>query len=171
MDCGADSRFGAEDGFDTQPEIIKYGRSGTRFVSMGHHIAEWYHGLFHLAQATIHDRWVKRLRLVAFLAASSIATQIVLRNFLGDVGLGYLLPSSVLTILVASAIWLVAYPAMWLRMLTVVVEMEAKKEYEALLHEIHKLHRHHHRDQTAAGLSTYSLPEDPESPAAVWSRW
>ena len=126
-------------------------------------LREWYHGLFHLAQVTIHDRWVKRLRLVAFLAASSIATQIVLRSFLGDVGLGYLLPSSVVTILVASAIWLVAYPAMWLRMLTVVVEMEAKKEYEALLHEIHKLHRHHDRDETAAGLSTFSLPEDPAS--------
>ncbi len=124
---------------------------------------DWYHGLFHLAQVTIHDRWVKRLRLVAFLAASSIAMQIVLRSFLGDVGLGYLLPSSVLTILVASAIWLVAYPAMWIRMLAVVVEMEAKKEYEALLHEIHKLHRHHLRDGTPAGLSTPSLPEDAAS--------
>src|SRR5207245_4623703 len=100
-------------------------------------LREWYHGLFHLAQATIHDRWVKRLRLVAFLAASSIATQIVLRSFLGDVGLGYLLPSSVVTILVASAIWLVAYPAMWLRMLTVVAGVEATKEDEAILDAIH----------------------------------
>src|SRR2546430_16420260 len=95
-------------------------------------LIEWYHGLFHLAQATIHDRWVKRLRLVAFLAASSIATQIVLRSFFGDVGLGHLLPSSRGTILVASAIWLVAYPAMWLRMLTVVVDVESKAEYAAL---------------------------------------
>src|SRR5436853_6774450 len=130
---------------------------------MGQRIVEWYHGMFHLAQVTIHDRWVKRLRLIAFLAASSIATQIVLRSALDQGGMGNLLPSSVLTILVASAVWLVAYPAMWLRMLTVVVEMEAKKEYEALLHEIHKLHRHHHRDEPAAGLSTSSLPEDPAS--------
>src|SRR5207245_10601629 len=130
---------------------------------MGHRIAEWYHGLFHLAQATIHDRWVKRLRLIAFVAASSIATQIVLRSFLGDVGLGYLLPSSVLTILVASAIWLVAYPAMWLRMLTVVVEMEAKKEYKALLLEIHKLHPHHFRAPPPPALPPPSLPEDTVS--------
>src|SRR3989475_10162474 len=95
-------------------------------------LREWYHGLFHLAQATIHDRWVKRLRLVAFLAASSLATQIVLRSFLGDVGLGYLLPSSVVTILVASAVWLAAYPGMWLRMQTGVVEMQPKKDDAAL---------------------------------------
>ena len=43
--------------------------------------------------------------------------------------MGNVLPSSVLTILVASAVWLVAYPGMWIRMMTVVVEMEAKKEY------------------------------------------
>lgn len=106
-------------------------------------IGSWYHGLFHVAQATMHDRWVKWLRLIAFLAASSIATQIVLRNALGLVGLGNLLPSSVLTILVASAVWLVAYPAMWLRMLTVMAEMEAKKEFEVVLHEIEKLHPGH----------------------------
>src|SRR5205807_6789764 len=111
--------------------------------SMVARLIGWYHGLFHLAQATIHDRWVKRLRLIAFVAASSIATQIVLRSALGEVGLGSILPSSVLTILVASAIWLVAYPAMWLRMMTVVVEMEAKKEYALILSEIHKLHHHH----------------------------
>ena len=110
---------------------------------MGQRIVKWYHGMFHLAQVTIHDRWVKRLRLIAFLAASSIATQIVLRSALGQVGMGNLLPSSVLTILIASAVWLVAYPAMWLRMLTVVVEMEAKKEYALILSEIHKLHHHH----------------------------
>jgi hypothetical protein len=126
-------------------------------------LRDWYHGLFHLAQVTIHDSWVKRLRLVAFLAASSIATQIVLRSFLGDVGLGYLLPSSVLTILVASAVWLVAYPAMWIRMLTVVVEMEAKREYEALLLEIHKLHPHHVRGGPPPGISTSSLPENAAS--------
>jgi hypothetical protein len=126
-------------------------------------LRDWYHGLFHLAQVTIHDRWVKRLRLVAFLAASSIATQIVLRSLLGDIGLGYLLPSSVLTILVASAIWLVAYPAMWVRMLTVVVEMEAKKEYEALLLEIHKLHPHHFRSGAPPGLAPPSHPEDAAS--------
>ncbi len=120
-------------------------------------IGEWYHGLFHLAQATIHDRWVKRLRLVAFLSASSIATQLVLRSALGGVGLGDLLPSSVLTILVASAVWLVAYPAMWLRMLAVVVEMEAKKEYAAVLKEIHKLHPH--RGPGASAEET--APESP----------
>ena len=106
-------------------------------------LIEWYHGLFHLAQATIHDRWVKRLRLIAFLAATSIATQIVLHGALDSVGLGSLLPSSIITILIASAVWLVAYPAMWLRMLAVVVEMEAKKEYAFILREIHKLHPHH----------------------------
>ncbi len=103
-------------------------------------LSSWYHGLFHVAQATMHDRWVKRLRLVAFLAASSIATQVVLRSVLGYVGLENLLPSSILTILVASAVWIVAYPAMWLRMLTVMAEMEAKKEFEVVLHEIEKLH-------------------------------
>src|SRR5438093_11429392 len=107
---------------------------------MGERIVDWYHGMFHLAQVTIHDRWVKRLRLIAFLAASSIATQIVLRSALGQVGMGNLLPSSVLTILIASALWLVAYPAMWLRMLTVVVAMEAKKAYALTLRELHKLH-------------------------------
>src|SRR5206468_9234618 len=60
MDCPADSRFGAKDWVDTQPEIVKYGRSGTRFVPMGHRIAARYHGLFHLARVTIHDRWVAR---------------------------------------------------------------------------------------------------------------
>lgn len=115
-----------------------------RFVS-------WYHGLFHVAQATMHDRWVKWLRLIAFLAASSIATQVVLRNILGMVGLGNLVPSSVLTILVASAVWLIAYPAMWLRMLTVMAEMEAKKEFELMLHEIEKLHPGH---TTKAGHET-----------------
>jgi len=109
-----------------------------------------YHGLFHLAQVTIHDRWVKRFRLIAFLAASSIATQIVLRSALGSIGLGSVLPSSILTILVASGVWLVAYPAMWLRMATVVVEMGAKKEYAVILHEIYKLHRHHDAAKTEA---------------------
>src|SRR2546423_14195444 len=106
-------------------------------------LIEWYHGLFHLAQATIHDRWVKRLRLIAFLAASSIAIQIVLRSSLGSIGLGSLLPSSIVAILIASAVSLVAYPTMWLRMVTVVVEMEAKKEYSSILREIYKLHRRH----------------------------
>src|SRR5947209_963717 len=114
-----------------------------RFEPMARRFTEWYHGLFHLAQATIHDRWVKRLRLIAFLAASSIATQIVLHGALEAIGLGSLLPSSIIAILIASAIWLVAYPAMWLRMLTVVVEMEAKKEYAVILREIHKLHHRH----------------------------
>lgn len=112
-------------------------------MALGQRFVSWYHGLFHIAQATMHDRWVKWLRLIAFLAASSIATQIVLRNVLGLVGLGNLLPSSVLTILVASAVWLIAYPAMWLRMLTVIAEMEAKKEYDLMLHEIEKLHPLH----------------------------
>jgi hypothetical protein len=116
------------------------------FVSMVRRVTEWYHRLFYIAQATIHDRWVKRLRLVAFLAASSIATQIVLHGALDSIGLGGLLPSSIIAILIASALWLVAYPAMWLRMLTVVVEMEAKKEYALILGEIHKLHHHHQVD-------------------------
>ncbi len=108
-------------------------------------LARWYHGLFHLAQATIHDPWVKRLRFIAFLAASSIATQVVLRTALGYVGLENFLPTSVLTILVASAVWLIAYPAMWLRMLTVMAEMEAKKEYAAILEELRRLHPRAHR--------------------------
>ena len=110
---------------------------------MARRFVEWYHGLFHLAQVTIHDRWVKRLRLIAFIAASSIATQIVLHSALESIGLGSFLPSSIIAILIASAVWLVAYPAMWLRMVTVVVEMEARKEYASLLREIHKLHHRH----------------------------
>ena len=106
-------------------------------------LSRWFHGLFHVAQATMHDRWVKRLRLLSFLAASSIATQIVLRQALGYVGLENLLGSSILTLLVASAVWLVAYPAMWLRMITVMAEMETKKEFEVMLHEIEKLHPKH----------------------------
>jgi len=120
----------------------------------------WYHGLFHLAQATIHDRWVKRLRLIAFLAASSIATQIVLHGALESIGLGSLLPSSIIAILIASAIWLVAYPAMWLRMLTVVVEMEAKKEYALILREIHKLHHRHEVIEGAHESAPISVPKD-----------
>ncbi len=112
-------------------------------MALGQRLVSWYHGLFHIAQATMHDRWVKWLRLIAFLAASSIATQVVLRNVLGYVGFGNLVPSSVLTILVASGVWLVAYPAMWLRMLTVMAEMEAKKEFGVVLHEIEKLHPGH----------------------------
>src|SRR5256884_9869353 len=88
------------------------------FRSMVARLIGWYHGLFHLAQVTIHDRWVKRFRLIAFLAASSIATQIVLRSALGSVGLGSVLPTSILTILVASAVLLIAYSSMWLRMAT-----------------------------------------------------
>ena len=110
---------------------------------MARRFVEWYHGLFHLAQVTIHDRSVKRLRLIAFIAASSIATQIVLHSALESIGLGSFLPSSIIAILIASAVWLVAYPAMWLRMVTVVVEMEARKEYASLLREIHKLHHRH----------------------------
>ena len=100
----------------------------------------WYHDLFRIAQTTMHDKWVKRLRILAFLAAASLAAQVVLHRVLGYVGLGNLLPSSVLTILVASAVWLVAYPSMWLRMLTVLAEMEAKKEFEAMVHELERLH-------------------------------
>ncbi len=123
-------------------------------------LARWYHGLFHLAQATIHDAWVKRFRLVAFLAASSIATQVVLRSALGYVGLGNLLPSSILTIVVASAVWLVAYPAMWLRMLAVMAEMEAKKEYAAILHEIQKLHHRRSATETPPEPSRSPWPEN-----------
>src|SRR5512136_413191 len=122
---------------------LYYGRGGAAHMAFGQRLVSSYHGLFHIAQATMHDRWVKWLRLIAFLAASSIATQIVLRNVLGIVGLGNLIPSSVTTVLIASAVWLVAYPTMWLRMLTVVAEMEAKKECEAVLHEIEKLHPLH----------------------------
>src|SRR5437762_11597177 len=110
--------------------------------SMVARLIGWYHGLFHLAQVTIHDRWVKRFRLIAFLAASSIATQIVLLSALGSVGLGSILPSSILTILVASALRPIAYPAMWRRMATVVADMDAIKEYRVILHDIHKLHPH-----------------------------
>lgn len=109
-------------------------------MTPGSRFANWYHGLFRLAQTTMHDRWVKWLRLISFLAASSIATQVVLRNLLGLVGLGNLIPSSVITILVASVVWLVAYPTMWLRMITVLAEMEARKEFDVVLHEIEKLH-------------------------------
>jgi len=112
-------------------------------MGFGQRLASWYHGLFHIAQATMHDRWVKWLRLVAFLAASSIATQVVLRGLLGYVGLGNLVPSSLTTLLVASAVWIVAYPAMWMRMLTVMAEMEAKKEFEVVLREIERLHPKH----------------------------
>ena len=122
-------------------------------MAVGQRLVSWYHGLFHVAQATMHDRWVKWLRLIAFLAASSIATQVVLRNVLGLMGLGDLVPSSVLTILVASAVWLVTYPAMWLRMLTVMAEMEAKKEFEVVLHEIEKLHPRHRPATSPADLS------------------
>ncbi len=119
-------------------------------MPLGQRLLSWYHGLFHIAQATMHDRWVKWLRLLSFLAASSIATQLVLHNVLGYVGLGSLLPSSALTILAASVVWLIAYPTMWLRMLMVMAEMEAKKEFEAMLHEIEKLHPGHHpRAKTA----------------------
>lgn len=100
----------------------------------------WYHDLFRIAQTTMHDPWVKRLRLVAFLAATSLATQIVLHSALASVGLGNLLPSSVLIILVASAIWLIAYPTMWFRMIIVLAEMEAKKEFEVVVHEVERLH-------------------------------
>src|SRR5437870_1499942 len=97
--------------------------------SMVARLIGWYHGLFHLAQVTIHDRWVKRFRLIAFLAASSIATQIVLRSALGSIGLGSVLPSSILTILVASGVWRVAYPATRLRMATVAVRVAGNTEY------------------------------------------
>ena len=131
------------------------------FTSMARRFTGWYHGLFHVAQVTMHDRWVKRLRLIAFLAASSIATQIVLHGALESIGLGGLLPSSIVAILIASAIWLVAYPAMWLRMLTVVVEMEAKKEYALILHEIHKLHAHHkHVTQSTEEPAPTAVRED-----------
>src|SRR2546422_1591262 len=135
-----------------------------RFASMAGRFKGWYHGLFHLAQATIHDRWVKRLRLIAFLAATSIATQIVLHGALDSIGLGSLLPSSIITILVASAVWLVAYPAMWLRMLAVVVEMEAKKEYAFVLREIHKLHFHHHASGGAPQTAPPPPPQDATHP-------
>jgi hypothetical protein len=123
-------------------------------------LSGWYHGLFHVAQATIHDRWVKRLRLVAFLSASTIATQIVLRSALGYVGFQNLLPSSAIAILGASAIWLVAYPGMWLRMLTVMAEMEAKKEFSAVLHEIEKLHPHHAGVTKSGDPTSLAAPQD-----------
>lgn len=124
-------------------EPFNNARADSRSMAIRHRVMRWYHGLFHLAQATLHDRWVKRLRLVAFLAATTIATQIVLRNALGYVGLANLVPSSGFPLLLASAVWIVAYPAMWLRMLTVMAEMEAKKEYPTILGEIGKLHHRH----------------------------
>src|SRR5436853_7547747 len=90
--------------------------------SMVARLIGWYHGLFHLAQVTIHDRWVKRFRLLAFLAASSIATQIVLLSALRSIGAGSILPTSIFTILVASAVWPIAYTAMWLLMAPAGVE-------------------------------------------------
>src|SRR5437660_12606244 len=72
--------------------------------SMVARLIGWYHGLFHLAEVTIHDRCVKRFRLVAFLAASSIATQLVLRSRLGAGGLGSALPGSSLPLRVAWAV-------------------------------------------------------------------
>src|SRR5437879_12701830 len=61
--------------------------------SMVARLIGWYHGLFHLAQVTIHDRWVKRFRLIAFLTASSTATHIALRSSLGSAGQRSSLPS------------------------------------------------------------------------------
>lgn len=131
-----------------------------------HRLARRYHGLFHLAHATIHDRWVKRFRLVAFLAASSIATQVVLRNVLGYVGLSNLVPSSILTILVASVIWLVAYPAMWLRMLAVMAEMEAKKSSTRCFTRLRICtsgNRNHGNDTLSRAGALVDRPGDPES--------
>src|SRR5436853_1831641 len=99
-----------------------YADEPRRSRSMVARLIGWYHGLFHLAQVTIHDRWVKRFRLIAFLAASSIATQIVLRSALGSIGLGRVLPSSILAMLVAWGVWLVAYTALWHGVATAVVE-------------------------------------------------
>ena len=128
-------------------------------MALGRRFASWYHGLFHVAQATMHDRWVKWLRLISVLAASSIATQVVLERVLGYVGLGNLVPSSLTTLLVASAVWIVAYPTMWVRMLTVMAEMEAKKEFEVVLHEIERLHPHHVPPHQTA--ETTDAPQSP----------
>src|SRR2546422_7175239 len=98
----ADSPSGPEDGSDTQPEIIIYGRSRNRFMSMGRRIAEWNHGRFHRLQPTIHDRWARGFRLTPFVPAPPIATQIVFRTRWEEAGLGVLLPSPALTIPVAS---------------------------------------------------------------------
>ncbi len=106
----------------------------------GGRLSRFYHGLFHLAQATLHDRWVKRLRLLAFLSASSVMTQVWLRSVLGFVGFGGFLPSSTTVVLAAAAIWLISYPTMWVRMVAVLAEMEAKKEFHALLRAVEHLH-------------------------------
>ena len=109
-------------------------------MDLGRRLASSYHGLFHVAQATLHYRWGKRIRLIAFLAASSIAAPVVLRNLLGSLGLRNLAPSSLVTLLVACVVWLAAHPAMWLRMLTVLREIEARREFTTALHEIEKLY-------------------------------
>lgn len=101
-----------------------------------------YHRIFHIIQATLHDPWVKRFRLVAFFTATFIASQLLFHSLLDYLGFGGLLPSSALALLAASAIWLVAYPAMWVRMILVFGEMEARKETQALVHALEDLHRH-----------------------------
>jgi hypothetical protein len=50
---------------------------------------------------------------------------------------------------------------MWLRMLTVVVEMEAKKEYALILGEIHKLHHHHQVDDDTHKSTPKSVQKEP----------
>ena len=70
---------------------------------------------------------VKRFWLIAFLAATFMVSQLLFHEVLASLGMGSLVPSSALAVLVASGIWLVAYPTMWLRVLTVVAEMEVMK--------------------------------------------
>lgn len=119
-------------------------------------LSRGYHSLFHLAQATMHDRWVKRLRVLAFISATSVMSQTLSLSLspriLSYLGLGGSLPTAALAPLIialATATWLVAYPAMWARMVTVFAEMEAKKEFEAVLHAVEYLHRHHPAEEAS----------------------
>ncbi len=67
-------------------------------------------------------------------------SQLLFHEVLALLGMGSLIPSSALAVLVASGVWLEAYPTMWLRVLTVFAEMEAKKEFEDLLRTVERLH-------------------------------
>src|SRR5438132_5134856 len=69
--------------------------------SMVARLIGWYHGLFHLAQVTIHDRWVKRFRLIAFLGPSRLARQLSLGTPLAPVAREVSSPGPSLTISVA----------------------------------------------------------------------
>lgn len=70
-------------------------------------------------------------------------SQVWFRAALGYLGFGRFLPNSTTLVLLAAALWLISYPTMWVRMVTVLAEMEAKKEFEAVLRAVEHLHHHH----------------------------